>query len=361
MAPRARKSIVTSEELSVERLFQQALLLSPQGQSALYRMLKDRLAEPGATPDEADETIERQQEAIEAMERVAAALGLASGQAPTTTQFTTQARALGLDWTVSKVGRAFRTWANAQKFFEDRRMPETARQIRQRRRLATYGRSPLDILAFVALWLDTMPVDTSDQAYELWRQAFDRQHASDTASLPPNASHLRKTFPALSWHDLVAVAQDPDADPWALARQRVDEALAPSVNPLRVLTVPFAAALLGVARHRFEYALSDRTSGFPQAYAKLGRRHLFLADDVIAYRQEQRAPRRPEKSMRRLWGVQEVRQLIGLAGSSAHKAIRAQRHHLVPAPKGNVCGEAYYWVEREVRAWLRRHPERVRP
>jgi hypothetical protein len=106
------------------------------------------------------------------MEQVAAALDLPVGTAPTSTQFTEQTRALGLDWTVSKLVRLFKGWSNAQKFYENRRLPETARQVSQRRYIAAPRRTSLDHLAEVAEWLDGKPPDTSRLAYDEWRNTY---------------------------------------------------------------------------------------------------------------------------------------------------------------------------------------------
>jgi hypothetical protein len=135
-------------------------------------MLRERLADVAAPASEADEGIDRRRAAVEAMEQVAAALDLPVGTAPTSTQFTEQTRALGLDWTVSKLVRLFKGWSNAQKFYENRRLPETARQVSQRRYIAAPRRTSLDHLAEVAEWLDGKPPDTSRLAYDERRNTY---------------------------------------------------------------------------------------------------------------------------------------------------------------------------------------------
>jgi hypothetical protein len=194
---RKRDGPVSSEQASIEGVLRRAVLLSPRGQTELYLMLRDYLAEVAAPPSEADETIERQQDAIAAMEQVAAALKLPDDTAPKSTQFDAQARALGLDWNVSRIGRLFKGWSNAQGFYERRQLPETARQIRQRRRLRNTGRTPLDHLAVVAEWLDTNPPETVQGAYDNWRAIYSRAKAGGEEPLPAHSNHLGRLFPEL--------------------------------------------------------------------------------------------------------------------------------------------------------------------
>lgn len=261
----------SSERITVDGVFRKALLLSPRGQVELYVMLRERLADVAAPASEADEGIDRRRAAVEAMEQVAAALDLPVGTAPTSTQFTEQTRALGLDWTVSKLVRLFKGWSNAQKFYENRRLPETARQVSQRRYIAAPRRTSLDHLAEVAEWLDGKPPDTSRLAYDEWRNTYNRANAASEESLPAHSRHLRRLFPELTWQDMLNAAQDEHADPWTLSRQRAEERLRTELNPLGLVSVGTAAALLGMTVFRFESARTSERPGFPQMFGFVGR------------------------------------------------------------------------------------------
>ncbi|MGI8413072.1 MAG: hypothetical protein ACR2LV_07220 [Solirubrobacteraceae bacterium] len=118
------------------------------------------------------------------MQAVATALMLPENQAPTTSQFDQHARELDLPWNVSSVGRAFakwQGWRRADRGLRGCRLPESVRQIRQRRYLTTHRHERVAQPATVRTWLDQNPPDESAEAYMLWSAARNEQ-LLDTAS-----------------------------------------------------------------------------------------------------------------------------------------------------------------------------------
>lgn len=149
----------------------------------------------------------------------------------------------------SAAGRAFNGWRNATIAFEGGRVPESARLIRQRRALRfAVADNPAECLARVAEWLESEEYEENTKAdYMQWRTRYNERVAGTDAPLAPHWKHFAtKVFPELTVEDIVAAARGEVEDWGALLRQRAEERLQHEENPLRLVTVATAAALLGM-------------------------------------------------------------------------------------------------------------------
>lgn len=166
------------------------------------------------------------------MAAVAEAAGLPVGEAPTTTEFKAHAPGLKLDWSASKVGRAFRSWRNAQKAYEGQTFPESARQVRQREAAARANRGHAGLLGIVAQWVEDNPDGATREDYIRWREHFN-DHLPPDERRAPVWQQLKRAFPS-SVSDIRAAAVETTIDPVALAQVRAEERLARDPNPLGI-------------------------------------------------------------------------------------------------------------------------------
>lgn len=352
----SRRKAPDADQADVEALFRRVIQLSQRGQLELFELLAERLADTSELPTAQADAIERKRGALDAMQQVAQSLNLPAGQAPTTTQFDAQAKALGLDWTVSSVGRAFSKragWRLATQTFAGGHLPETARQIRQRRHLANRRSERIDHLASIRQWLDSDPPDESTNSYMLWREKRNQELADTEEPLAVARRHFQRAFPELTWDDLLGAARGDVQDVTELSRARAEERLRTEPNPLRLVGVSTAAALLGATGTIVEWRVAQDPQSFPAVVVVLGNRRGFLEDDVRAHAAGGQFPQRAVGELNALiYGAEDLAELLGRGSArSINLAVVSKRWHLVPEPDGRFA-HMNYWLREQVAAWL---------
>jgi hypothetical protein len=342
------------EQLELQAFLGRALSLPYRSQLALHEQLTARLREAGLPPTKHDDLITRQRAALAAMQAVASELGLPKGQSPTTAEFAAETKRLGIKMSVSSAGRAFNGWGNATATFEGERLPESARVIRQRRSLqGAQSGSPGDHLELIAKWLasDECSEETRPD-YEQWRRRYNESIARTTARTAVGWKHVTRVFPELTDEDIIAAARREAKDWVALCRQRAQERLRDFPNPLRLVTVGTAAALIGTTQYLARDGEHNEPN-FPTAVAHLGRESLFIADDVIAYAAEKKSPARRRGELNgRLLTSTDVAKHFGVGRGVVDDSMRRQRFIRVPPPSGRTRRMSYR-IREEVEAWER--------
>lgn len=338
----------------METLLWRALALPYRAQLQLHELLAGRLREAGRAPTKHDDLIERQRATLAAMRDVAEALDLPEGQAPAAAEFSDECKRLGLKMNASAAGRAFNGWRNATIAFEGGRVPESARLIRQRRALRRGPyRDPADCLAHVAEWLESEEHEENTKAdYMQWRNRYNERVAGTGAPLAPHWDHFaRKVFPELTVEDIVAAARGEVEDWRALLRQRAEERLQHEENPLRLVTVATAAALLGTSQFVLSEGLRQGSPGLPVVVATLSKERVLIADDVLAYRVgETPPPREPGEFDGSLLNAAGLAVALGRKRHSVKEALARRAWHLLPRPTGRTRTQ-YYWLRSDVEAW----------
>lgn len=348
-APDPAAELYEVERAEVDRLMQAARTLSHPGRLELHRRLAESLVVPPPQPSPADKLARRQRDALAAMAAVARAARCEPGQAPTTTEFTHHARRLGLPWSVSSVGRAFRSWSNAQKAYESA-TPESARPIRQRDAIAHGSREHADYLEILARWSAADPDDSSVTGYERWRKQYNA--TGDGRRLAPSWRQITRTFPELSPEDLRAAARGEVADVIALCRTRAKQRLRDEPNPLQLVGVSTFAALVGLPATAIRDARKRKEPGFPAVVLTIGNDSASFAQDVYAWRDRGRAPsRRDDELAGTVIGLRQVAELVGLSISGASAARSQRGWHRIPQPDGRFA-TSDYWLRESVDRWL---------
>ena len=352
---------VSADRADVEAMMRRVIQLPHRGQLELYSMLAERLADAKAVPMAQQDAIVRQQSALSAMQQVASALKLPEGQAPTTTQFDAQAKVLELPWNVSSVGRAFSSragWGLATRAFEGGRLPETTRQVRQRRYLANRKQDRVEHLAAVREWLDADPPDESTESYARWR-AVHNMELQENASAPLAVArrYFRQVFPEMSWEDVMAAARGKVASVTELSRQRAEERLRTEPNPLRLVGTTTAAALLGLTTHVVQWQVTHKPKTFPTVVAVKARNQRgFLEADIRAHAAGEPFPQRVVGHLsRRILSSTELAGVLGCKPNAIQRACETSAWHNAPEPDGHFSN-MNYWLRANVTAWLKRHP-----
>jgi hypothetical protein len=339
----------------MENLLHRILALPYRSQLELYAQLTDRLSTI-AKPSMARNRITDQREALIAMQSVAKSLSLPDGQAPTTTQFDLEARKLGLAWNVTSVGRALNGYRNAQTAFTTGRVPEGARHIRQRHYLNRTGRwaDRMDSLEFLRRWQEEDPGGQTRSDYTRWLVDYNSRAAAAGMPLGAIWQTLNRQFPELSFADLMDVAFGRVTDPTELSRQRAEERLSSEPNPLRLVGVGTASALLGMTTIRFNGTRPNRWLGGLTPVAAIGRFNAFLEEDIRTYQATGLAtPRKLFEMNDQLLPAAQAGPLLGYATGSS--LLVASHNGQALAADGRYAF-VEYWLPASVAAWRATHP-----
>jgi hypothetical protein len=345
-----------ADRASIESLLRRILALPYRSQLELYAQLTDRLSTV-AKPSKARKRIADQQEALTAMQSVAESLSLPDGQAPTTTQFDLQARKLGLAWNVTSVGRALNGYRNAQTAFTTGRVPESARHIRQRQYLKRTGRGAdrMDLLEFLRRWQEEDPGGQTPIDYTRWLLDYNSRAAAEGMPLGAVWQTLTRQFPELSFGDLMDVAFGRVTDPTELSRQRAEERLSSEPNPLRLVGVGTASALIGMTTTMFKGAPTKRWLGGLTPVAAIAQFNAFLEEDIRTYQATGVAPPRKLYELNdQLLSAAQVAPLLGYVTGTT--LLTASRNGRVLAPEGRYS-RVEYWLPASVAAWRATHPD----
>jgi hypothetical protein len=209
-------------------------------------------------------------------------------------------------------------------------------------------RSPVEHVALFNEWADQAE-DLSRAAYNRWQKAYAAEAASAGLPLPLSSSQLLRTFPGVTFEELVEL-RAAGADLTEAVRERVEQKLAERPNPLGFVSVAEAAGLLGWSETSVRSAANEQRAGFPVVVAFLSGARVFLAEDVRAFIAEGRAPQRQVGERQdRFLDRDALAEALGMASSTLYAAVLRKRS-TVPPPDGYV-GRSDYWLPATVEAF----------
>ncbi len=311
----------------MEALLRRVFAIPHRAQLHLYDVLAERLAEAGRpTPPQ------------------------------TTSEFNEECKRLGLATNVSAVGRAFNGWRNATIAFEGDRIPESARQVRQRQAVRgrhVHGDGAADLLAVVAEWLDSDECqDHTPEDYEQWRRRYNARAVAAGTATAVSWGHLtHKVFPEMTVDDIVAAARGEVGDWSGLCRQRAEERLQREANPLRLVSMVTAAALFGTTHYVLDHGVRTRKAGFPVVIARLSAEKLMYADDVMLCAAGKSPPvRKTNELSPALLNARGVSEVLDQKHRRVSNALKREAWHIIPQPKGRTRLQ-FYWLRADVEAW----------
>jgi predicted DNA-binding transcriptional regulator AlpA len=306
---------------------------------ALIRGLLDGDVQETAT----DVDMARRKGALSAIGRVAEELGLPEGQAPTTTQFREVSKRLGLGWSVSKVGRAWSgKWRFACEAYVGHRLRRSARQQGV---LDAQGKRRVyeDYVTSLRLWLDTNPLVETTVAYDRWSREFNEV-------LPRNQA------PVSGWTTIYHNLRVSFRDVLRVARGEVALADCPKKaggdhtkehGPLA--SRQWIAGEYGLSAH--QAANVPRHPDFPKPVVLFSGRRAWLRDDVRAYFEGRRVPKRTEFELQDQYlGLAELAALMGKPPS------RLKSQTMKRPPQAGLVSRTRYWERREVERWMQGAP-----
>ena len=289
------------------------------------------------------------------MQSVAESLSLPDGQAPTTTQFDLQARKLGLAWNVTSVGRALNGYRDAQLH---------SRQDGFLKAPATYASGStsseperpdrMDLLEFLRRWQEDDPGGQTPIDYTRWLLDYNSRAAAEGMPLGAGWPTLTRQFPELSFGDEGDVAFGRVTDPTELSRQRAEERLSSEPNPLRLVGVGTASALIGMTTIMFKGRPNETMAGRPDS--RRGNRSVqcVFEQDIRAYQATGVAPPRKLYELNdQLLSAAQVAPLLGYVTGTT--LLTASRNGRVLAPEGRYS-RVEYWLPASVAAWRATHP-----
>jgi hypothetical protein len=286
------------------------------------------------------------------MVRVAEAAGLPAGTAPTRTQYTEHAPKLGITLSVSAIGRAYRTWGDAQRTFEDGVRPVNARPVTPRQSFAAHReRTPVEHLDLLQEWSRSAGKRRKGE-YDRWRWEYGPGLVAAGKPLPLSAQQLLKVFPGLFWDDILAL--DPSSEDLPeRVRAGIERRLANTPNPLGLVTVPETAGLLRRMATEVTLCLDKQAAGFPIEVMRLGTKgtRLLLLEDVQEYMRTGRARSRPFGQLQD--AAYTAAQVAKFYGVTRDAMVKAETHRTRLPPADGRAGPYLYWLRSTIESWTR--------
>jgi predicted DNA-binding transcriptional regulator AlpA len=334
-APRIA-SLEWHEQQELEAALQRFADLSSRAQVEAFSLMREYL-DGGIKETRLDHQIARRKDALDALRQVSADLGLPKGQAPTTTQFRETAKRLGLDWSVSKVGRAWGKWRFACEAYVGHRLRRTARQQGVLDAHTGKRRVCEDYITGLRLWLETHPVAETMKAYEKWTREFNEvvpHNQKPVCGWATIGHNLR-----IGFHDALRVARG-EVALVDVPKRHSDHTQ--ERGPLA--STHWIAGEYGLSPHHSVNV--PRRPDFPKPVVKLSGTHMWLKEDVHAYFANKPFPSRQEFELQ-----DEYLSLAELAALMGKKPRMISQDTLLPKPAG-IAGNRRYWQRGEVGRWL---------
>jgi hypothetical protein len=317
----------------------------------LYEAIVEQLETEPPTAVQAGRRLDEKVASLRALMEVYEHLGLDASDRLQARVFNAECRAIGSEWNSTRVARAWGRWRVAIDVIggnapTDRLGRQAALRATGRRRSGR--RDPRDSLRE---WLMTQPNHRASHAYDAWAHEQNR-------SLPPRESpHMSASgiANALVTSFAVAVREAQRAlaghVPLTEADHLATESLA--TGPHRLVTLLGAGLLLGYAKSHMEGLRTEE--GFPPVAATLGRRRLWLASDIEAYRDGKPISTKPNELAGIVLSPVELAQRLGISHGFLHRAIKAKRLS-IPPPDGYV-GTSPWWDAQRFEHWLNERGE----
>lgn len=330
------------EQQELETVLRRFADLSSRAQIEAFSLMGGYL-DGGVTETKIDQDIARRKTALEALQRVARELRLPQGQAPTSTQFREAAKRLGLPWSVSKVGRVWGKWRFACEAYTGHHLRRSAHQQGVLDVHTGKRRVYEDYVTAIRLWLDTSPAVETIVAYDNWAREFNGVLPHNQAPVPGWAAIYRNL--RVSFRDVLRVARG-QAALADFRRQTSDHTK--EHGPL--VSRQWIAGEYGLSPH--QAANVPRRPEFPKPVVMLSGTRAWLKDDVRAYFENRRFPKRKEfERQDEYLSLVELAALMGKRPRSISQTTRLPEH-------AGLVSRKRYWLRKEVTEWMRLHKEK---
>jgi predicted DNA-binding transcriptional regulator AlpA len=324
-------------QLVLRRFFR----LSRAQQLSAYREMRDHLAD-SIRETKKDGYVARKEDALRALGEVARHLGLPARVAPTPEQFDIAARELGLGWDRSKVRRAWQRWRYAKAVFLGEELPQSARERQAQRRI---GRGPEleGPLEGVRLWLEAEPDGAYARSYIAWAREYNDNRPADAPPVFISAGAVAKRL-KISWPDVVRLARGEITAEQARPPKKVAQ---PQYckGPHQLVSAQAMSRILKKTDRGLRLVMAR--PDFPPPVIVLPGNHIWLRDDVEAYRHGQRwTLDEKERHHNSLRGTYMTIEEVATATGFNRAAIQMSRHG-VPLPVARI-GRRTLWLRSEV-------------
>jgi predicted DNA-binding transcriptional regulator AlpA len=327
-----------SEPDPLRSVWRRVVNLPPGEQLELYVRLRDYLGEL-APRSALDEELETRRQANEHLRRACAELGRAPSDRLTVKDYDEIAQRLSL-MSAQAVGRAFGSWKTALEVLAGRRMPQTARQIEERRG-APRGTDRSEHLKMLREFLATRPRAPTMAAYRYWALEQNRTLTPGEEPRLLPASILARSR-GLRWAELVALARGQASD-------------APVAESYSIFV-----ALRQVARITGEAYTVVYRRGFPRPVAFSGHAQFWRRDDIFAYRDGRMIPEAEAFALQEeLLFTADIARLLGMTTRVVATCVRRQgwQRGLLPEPCAVIPNVQSVWWRARVEEWLASRPE----
>lgn len=340
--------MTTSHEQPAERVARAAVMrmiwtLSRKDQIRVYNDVLQYLErETDAPVPRISKERQEREDMLGAVRAVAEHLGLID-RAPTVAEFDQASTKLGLGIRSGVVIRVWGRWRFVGHALLDINKRQSPAQRELQRRTSGRKRNNEQFLTGVREWLDTDPDSTRMTDYDNYTA-----QANDEGREPPlvTAGAVKMGL-NLSWETALRIAGGKTnlSDEY-LSKQRE---IIDRTDPLRLVTIPETALLLGVHRRVADNLRRDPDG--PTVVGNIGNGDVFYKEDVLAYRNGEPLPVHLEGEIQNVvWDGTQIAHLLGIKASSLPSYRQARMFHKVPEHSGEV-GNRYYWLREDVRKW----------
>jgi hypothetical protein len=338
---------MTTPRHEVNAVIARVLGLPDVAKFEVFKALQDDLSAT-VLNDPKTRLIEKRNETLEALTRVAEHLGLPAGEPPTTKQFDATAKELGLPWSSSAVGRLWGHWSLAVEVFKGQR-GDTVKGIRQKAGLPNRPRKKsADYLNDIRTWLESSPNDFSRKAYEAFALDYNLRAAWEDALATGVAISRNLT---LHWKNVVTVAKG-DLTHEEASEQELAEIL-PAHGKDGLIGIPGIARFLRMPATTVE-SRAEEDRHFPVPVAHIQGNRAWLYEDIKLYKRGLAPPSRAEDEKQVLYmDASELIARLGISQNTLHGRIHAKRWGLVPQPEGTIAKGYCYWKREKIESWFK--------
>jgi hypothetical protein len=332
-------------------LLQRFAALPEKERLGAYEEMRSYLAADLGKETDEDRLIEREQEALAVLEKVAAHLRangeLADDAAPTASQFDRAARDLDLRWDRSRITRVFGLWRNAKLTLLGEHLTEGRAQRRFRLEQAGPVRTLEEYLPALRLWLETKLEGRSREDYDRWVTGENKARAKQGERPLPKAGAIRSGL-GLPWSAGVAVARG-ELDLEQAREQRVDDLIL-GCDDRDLVGHAVIAAMFARTPSQTNYHIAH--GWFPQSVAKVAGARAWFLGDILAYRDDREVRHRAEDEHQgQIMDTAEFSKRSGLTKHTIHSYIHRKLWSRLLEPDGQI-GRHHYWSRDRAEKWL---------
>ncbi len=361
--PEAKKRHKPERSSELEEAIRRFVQLAPEDQFELYEQARDHLGELPDGHDARAVAIRYRYEALEAIGKVARHLGLPDKQAPTVQQFEATSKELGLEFSKSKVIRAWGRWRFASQAFVGGYLAYSAAQATRKREVEWYDKGYEEPIEAVRRWLATKPPKETVKAYAAWAEEQNRGAKPGARKLPIYEAIRQRV--GCNWADTVKIARGERTTKEARAEPTKGLSIAANRNrhfankwELRrdalkrlpdLVALGDITRLLGTTKKRATRRC--QASGFPKPVQTTTQGHRFwLREEVEAHLAGRNRASADRARARSLMQSPDVAKRLNIGAGKMKSDLVRKRWHAIPPPSMKHA-QVSFWLETEVIAW----------